>query len=220
MKKVIEFVGLPTSGKSTLSKTFYEDFINADISCEFIQLSEDFSILNVIFIMIKSIFLKFDFRILFSLISIFFNNDCIEKKRLILLFLNLEKLKQSKNNWVIFEEGIIQNVWSLIRNNNCNINYALKLLDKYLKSFDVSIIWIPISLDVFKIRINERKKLEGIKKNYYEFNDSELEQFYIRSIENFNLILRDIQYVNIENTTLNDLIKDKIKTSVRSRGKA
>lgn len=159
--KDIEFYSLSGAGKTTLLKKLIGDFEKNNIKYNLfsLELSSRFYKVKKIFISLAYIILNPIFS--FDLLKLLWNKRIdnmyyILRAYLNILFICFVKEYFQKNN--IFDEGIMQNLWSLIYDSkNNNFSNIINFLIKYDK-FPDKIIILDLDDKVIKNRLLNRKK--------------------------------------------------------------
>lgn len=187
--KVIEFSGLPGSGKTTLINCILSNIDNNNI----ITRKELFNNFNKSSLLDKCIYsilcIDLDFFILLLYLAIIYNSDFKFVKKLIGLYLCMIYHQNTSIKDVILDEGFLQFITSIIFDLKLKDN---KKLDKFVRllfrKFNIIEIRCDINIDIAIKRIKERKR--NLDRYSYNYDNTELKNLLTTKEYNLNLLLK------------------------------
>lgn len=204
---IVEFIGLPASGKSTLAKSIYNELKNKKTyNIEIIYpLSELYKkkwiTRNVfkLFAVIKHCILNFkDLIKVYTVVTKSQQKNRSDIYRLIfnLLFYlhNINNFKNS-NKLVIFDEGLAHHLWAISINSEVNdLKYIENFIEGYIEDYIAMIIKVECPLHIVQERMLARRDnnsrhihlANNLKKSYDNLN--EIIKLFIKNKQSFIVV--------------------------------
>lgn len=206
---VIEFIGMPGSGKSTLCDYVYDELKN---EYDIINFTSEITKKNKnLRIIIKLYYLVTFFLIHPSLVIKLFLmiyrtgqktfNDLVKVS--FNLYFILGVLEKKKNKIILLDQGLLQSFWSISFNSKRNENTEIvKLLKDYFPNL---VIKVSVKKEVLKNRLLTRNGNSRLESEKIKFDSN-----YLKSINFFKDICDyinryNLEYLNLDNNTKIDL---------------
>lgn len=199
---LIEFIGLPGAGKSTISKQVREELKDSDIIFDnLIGIECPLSRLNRSIWKIKYIVKEIVLHPAFNLKQInlilrskqeTFMDFIIVTTNWIIMMGQWRKGKKTGKN-IISDQGIVQAVWSVFLSAKEDM-----CIEEFLDQVDLPdiVFYIKIDREIMKLRLTKRNSGQSRMERKNNFNDEEI---YLKSIEIFKQIKK---YLNKRNVSL------------------
>jgi adenylate kinase family enzyme len=206
---VIEFIGMPGSGKSTLCDQVYNDLKNEydiiNFTSEITKKNKSSRIIIKLyyfftfFLMHPSLFIKLLTKIyrteqktLRDFVKVSFN-----------LYFILGVLEKKDNIIILFDQGILQAFWSIYFNSKRNKNIDIVKLLKYY--FPDLVVEVSVRKEILKNRLLTRNGNSRFENKKFDFNLNYLKSSnYFKEIINY-INKYNLKYLNIDNNTKSDL---------------
>lgn len=193
-------VGLPGSGKSYLLKELSNEKYDIYDEENFYYKCEEIKKINKIYTFIKCLLIFFDVYFLLFCYSIFNSNN---KKYSIKNFVAFTKylplysiILKLTNKDKIFDQGIIQYIWSLsFFNNKSNNGFLYYCMKKCARKYNIIIIYYKVPLQIITKRIKSRK----VKSDLDKLELNELKRIYSIHLNDYKFFLnKKMKYKIIE----------------------
>lgn len=206
---IVEFIGLPASGKSTLAKEVYSTLKSKYKVIYPLKLlySKNWFIRNFIkaFRVFKYITrnFKLSLEILMAvkLTNQKYTMDILRLSFNFLFFLSTIAIYQEKQDIVIFDEGFIHHTWAIMVNANNEESYSI--LEKIMPDIDI-LITVDNSLDTICYRMKQRTKLSNRHKGFID----NIHLIYEKMVKTKNYFIENNYikcYLSLKNETQTDL---------------
>lgn len=205
--EIIELVGLPGSGKTTLVQNICS--INSNIITRQELINKKITTLFRNFVYYLSVRKSVEYTeyksYLKKLISKYPQKNLYYYRLLCKLFCILKKCKTTKT--IILDEGFIQNITSISHTKEIDRDENLLLCLEIIKrNFDIKVVKCSVKNDIAINRIIKRNKGDRISK----MSMKELSDFLVIKNENLNTIANEfdvVKRINMENSE-NILLKE------------
>lgn len=216
---IIEFNGLPGSGKTTLS-SHIADYLNKNnIRCllyqDYLKLnsrkSKVLKVSNFLFELMKPSNWPFIYYSTSFLKSAgLWSRDRISRLRsMFYMYMNIKKLiKKESIDVIIIDQGVIQTIISILflKNLSCEeqVNKILECLSETITKF--CIINVHVDVDLVSQRIVKRQKMSS---RIDRMNEEEARDYLLANSRNFNKIRKIISEINIQHLNIDTFLDVK-----------
>lgn len=200
---ILEFIGLPASGKTTLAKKVYKE-LNKDGNVIYPLYSlyqKRWFTRNLYKIIFVTFYCLINIKMLFQVISIIAKSRqfrMIDNFRLtfnLLFFLSVREIYKNSDKIVIFDEGIVHHIWAVCVNSKSKESY--KLFRKLANKIDVT-VKVECPLNLIQERMNSRKNINERHTNFKKDIDriSNMMQNVLNYFDSEGFFMKSILIVN------------------------
>jgi hypothetical protein len=211
---IIEFIGLPGSGKSFYSNRLKILIEKESTSCDiYTRDTVDYSILKLLDY--ASFFWRTRYFSLVIMLALIFNIR-YDIKKTYTLFLGVKETfklytyiyKNNKNSIYILDEGINQRLISIFFFNNFFFNKGLfKVSLKLLNNKSLPDYLVYIDRDIEQSLKQAKKRLNGLPYRFRNFKNSKLHTVFYNQISGFDMLLQQdkVNTIKLSDIKLSDI---------------